>query len=831
MTSHRGVRVGSPTSDDCCCKRRPLSARRAAPQRVGMNGEGRLLAHWDEFVEHRRESRARFDDQQALLEERREGEQRLGRLLRTLEARVERLMVQETELAGRSSSWEDRARAQERSMDGCRESIEALRDKVQSTVQDLVGALSSVRLELAEDTEQRQCAIFEALRHGDRGTAEEARRQLDGVGDQLTAGLHTLRCDLQAQLAELRRQLETARKASDVEAAQAQVVATRDDFCRAAAARFDEDDVARREQCQRLSQLDSEVAKLRNLAARADARAAAAEQQAGAGAEQIREDLGRADAHAHAGFSRVRNDLDTGLREAIRTLKQELHDELRTTRETLPAELQAVRREFHADVRGNAIQLKDELLVSCREAMGKADEAQRVAAETREKTEAEVAVLRREAAGVTEATERRLAEASSGLRGGLQDAGQEFRAQLDASLHETRESLQALQTEASGAWRRLAELGNSTGRAQAVAEEALAESQRTRVHADAGLGELREALVAEVAHAVSLAQQVQEACQSVDVPWASDLLQRIKEIETVVAEQASLWQSQLQDLTKLECQHEAAASTLQREVTRVADEARELMNTTEQACRRLVSEEVRAQEAVLSESFLAHRRAAAAASMVPTSGHTERAAEQAPGMLNNRLQPSAGRPFEPFQSTSGKELGQRLDCLQKDLTAGQEILTQQEDSLVEPVGWRAGTMMEPVAAAVEPVATSLPRALAQPAASWAPRRGSGRPQPTGAASLPPPPLLGASAQAKESPRGIDQGRWCVEGSSPPPRSRPLLGSSFANAPFAATPKPRSSSISACGHGHGGVAGELHLVHSPCNMPWRRSFADCEIATA
>jgi len=209
--------------------------------------------------------------------------------------------------------------------------------------------------------------------------------------------------------------------------------------------------------------------------------------------------------------------------------------------------------------------------------------------------------------------------------------------------------------------------------------------------------------------------------------------------------------------------------------------------------------------------------------------------QQAPSMLSSRLQPSAGRLFEPVQRTSGTEFGQRVDGLQRagaNLTGGQETLTQQEDSLIRPVGWRAEAMTEPVVAAAEPVATSLPHALAEPAASWVLRRGSGRPQPAGAASLPPPPLLGASleAQARESPRGLDQGRWCVEGSSPPPRPRPLLGTSFASAPFAASPRPRSSSVSACGRGHG-VASQLQLVHNPSDMPWRRSFGDSEIATA
>jgi len=325
----------------------------------------------------------------------------------------------------------------------------------------------------------------------------------------------------------------------------------------------------------------------------------------------------------------------------------------------------------------------------------------------------------------------------------------------------------------------------------------------------------------------------------------------------------------------LEHQHEAASCKMQREVTRVADEAKELMKNTEQACRQLVGEEVRAQEAVLTESFLAHRRAisdrvavaatdprnealavfkeqavceadrlkrelegtaamleerlATAANTLPTNGPTERAAEQAPNM------PSTVRLFEPFQSASSTELGQRIDCLQTACA---------EDSLVEAGGWRAAAMTESVEANFEPIATSLAPALAQPVASWVPRRGLGRPQPA-ATSLPPPPLLGASleAQARESPRGLNQGRWCVEGSSPPPRPRPLLGTSCASAPFAAS-KPRSSSVSAIGHGHGCVAGvsspsavracsprQLHMAHNPCDMPWRRSHGDCEIATA
>eukprot|EP00435_Cladocopium_sp_Y103_P065007 s539_g26.t2 len=96
---------------------RDIAARSPAPQRgyaqqqrVAVNAEGRFLAHWDEFVEHRKEVQAKLEEAFEMASERREAGLRLTRLCQQLETKVDRLARQSKEQLSKGESLEETPR-------------------------------------------------------------------------------------------------------------------------------------------------------------------------------------------------------------------------------------------------------------------------------------------------------------------------------------------------------------------------------------------------------------------------------------------------------------------------------------------------------------------------------------------------------------------------------------------------------------------------------------------------------------------------------------------------------------------------------------------------
>ncbi|CAK9001848.1 cAMP-dependent protein kinase regulatory subunit, partial [Durusdinium trenchii] len=152
--------------------------------RVAVNAEGRFLAHWDEFVEHRKEVQAKLEEAFEMASERREAGLRLAILCQQLETKVERLARQSKDQLSNGEILEDRLSSQAKSVEACKEAIEVLRDKIQRQVQDLNASLVSVKTELSEEVEKQHQSLQEAMRRGDRCLAEEFFRKLQETSEK-----------------------------------------------------------------------------------------------------------------------------------------------------------------------------------------------------------------------------------------------------------------------------------------------------------------------------------------------------------------------------------------------------------------------------------------------------------------------------------------------------------------------------------------------------------------------------------------------------------------------------------------------------------------------
>ncbi|CAE8588231.1 unnamed protein product [Polarella glacialis] len=226
--------------------------------------------------------------------ERREAGLRLTRLCQQLETKVDRACRQAKEQMSKGEVLEDRLSSHAKSVESCKEALEVLRDKFQRQGQELLSSLSASRAELSEDSEKRQQGLLEAIRRGDRCLAEELMRKLGEMNDKLGSNMQGLEeglsfnvRQLRTQLAELGDQVEAKAKERLAELrahadqsashAETQLCRLREDLV-ATSARTEASECALGEQASRLVSVDAKLAKLQDGLARADGRAAAAEQ-------------------------------------------------------------------------------------------------------------------------------------------------------------------------------------------------------------------------------------------------------------------------------------------------------------------------------------------------------------------------------------------------------------------------------------------------------------------------------------------------------------------------------------------------------------------------
>lgn len=301
-------------------------------RRVAHVAEGRFLAHWDEFVEHRKDVQLKIEELSETVQGQRDAERRVQRGAQQLDTKVERCLRQTKELISRGEAVEHRLSAQVQNIESCRDAVDALRERFQEATAELGAAVSAVRSETSERLERQQRVALDALKRADRTMADEVLRKMgelnEKLGDNMLSLERHIAMDLQNMQAQLRKanehvdgriqqvedqaseRLGEARVALEGAVTRARAEATE------AAVKLLED-----RQEERLKDLDQ---RLRDGVAGAEGRANAAERTVAARTELLSERMDDADAATAASLARVRGEADQLVRDEVRRVREEV---------------------------------------------------------------------------------------------------------------------------------------------------------------------------------------------------------------------------------------------------------------------------------------------------------------------------------------------------------------------------------------------------------------------------------------------------------------------------------------------------------------------------
>eukprot|EP00931_Biecheleriopsis_adriatica_P101741 TRINITY_DN76820_c0_g1_i1.p1 TRINITY_DN76820_c0_g1~~TRINITY_DN76820_c0_g1_i1.p1 ORF type:complete len:1048 (-),score=252.89 TRINITY_DN76820_c0_g1_i1:33-2999(-) len=627
-----------------------------------MNAEGRFLAHWDEFVDFRKEVQTKFEEAFELAQERREAGLRLTRLCQQLETKVERISRQAKEQGSRSETVEDRINVQVKGLESCKEGLEVLREKITRHVQDLNTSMGSVRSDFTEDAERRQQGLLEAIRRGDRCLAEEFMRKNQESSDKLSGNLQTLEEALatfvrqtRIQLADLGDQIEakakehatelkekSAESASQLEASMSSL---REELA-VSATRAEVSEGVLGDQASRLAVLEAKLSKLQDSFARAEGRASASEEAEQQRAEQLSERLGEVSEHCEASITRLRSEALQAVAAAASGVRDDFREELRSLREsmreTMLADIQVSREEYRAGF-ASALDREQSLKAELSADVSAAAEDSRTnGRELLALLEAAMADAKTEKDSVREIFAQHRLDAQASL--------DDLRVQLNCLRDEAKKQLKGLAEDAAaqedalnGTRRGLGDVASAIGKAQAAAEEAAAEGARLQAFAEAGLSELRRDVRSGAQQAAALDRQLAEcreevlrqsesareqalkisACAQKD---ANELSRRLETAEQAHEEQATRCRDQLRELSRslgdrlsdlegrmqnLSEQSDLGLISVRHEMARVAGAAQDLAPDLEQACRRIVGEEAHAQVEKFTDAMEVHKQASA----------------------------------------------------------------------------------------------------------------------------------------------------------------------------------------------------------------------------
>ncbi|CAK9065631.1 unnamed protein product [Durusdinium trenchii] len=500
--------------------------------RVAVNAEGRFLAHWDEFVEHRKEVQAKLEEAFEMASERREAGLRLAILCQQLETKVERLARQSKDQLSNGEILEDRLSSQAKSVEACKEAIEVLRDKIQRQVQDLNASLVSVKTELSEEVEKQHQSLQEAMRRGDRCLAEEFFRKLQETSEKLSGNMQVLEDALasfvqqtRVQLADLTEQQQVSKDvslklAAECSKMEAQITSLQEDVG-AQTLRIDAAEAGSLEQVRQLQALEFKFTKLQDTFARFDGRAAAAEEAAKQRAAQVLEQIREAKDQSAAALLRARSELMDSIAEASSAMKNESKEALRAAESTMASDLQALREEHRKSFTSNVERqqlLVDELRVEITEAVEQSRSNGRDLLALIEELQGQFLELRTE-------SRRSWEEMAARVRAENQANVEDFKAQLRTlrlELGEARkaskvsaEELRSLLDESSASWRRsLVDASALTAKAQTAADEANAECARLHSLVEASCEE--KVVAASAAWRQALQEQRLEVMKQLD---------------------------------------------------------------------------------------------------------------------------------------------------------------------------------------------------------------------------------------------------------------------------------------------------------------------------
>ncbi|OLP91863.1 cAMP-dependent protein kinase regulatory subunit [Symbiodinium microadriaticum] len=415
-------------------------------QRVAVNAEGRFLAHWDEFVDHRREVQAKLEEAFEMASERREAGLRVARLCQSLETKVERLSRQAKEQASKGEVLEDRLSSQAKGMEACREAVEGLRDKFQRNVQDIGGSLVSARAELTEDSERRHQSLQEAMRRGDRCLAEEFFRKLQESSEKLSGNLQVLEDALatfvrqtRVQIADLSEQLEARGKdhvalrgqAAELCKFEAHIAALQEEAA-ALAARADASETSSGEQARLLTTLETKLTKLQDACARFDGRTSAAEEALESRSQQVADQFREASEQTASAIVRARADLADSINSAVASVREDSKEGLRNLESGISADLQVLRDELRSGVALGQDRLQD-VAVELRRDVAEASEASRLNG--------------RELLALIEELQGQFLESRSEARRGLEDVASSTRSEAQAGMDDLKTQLSVLRSD------------------------------------------------------------------------------------------------------------------------------------------------------------------------------------------------------------------------------------------------------------------------------------------------------------------------------------------------------------------------------------------------
>jgi len=626
----------------------------AQQQRVAVNAEGRFLAHWDEFVEHRKEVQAKLEEAFEMASDRREAGLRLTRLCQQLETKVDRLARQSKEQLSKGEAVEDRLSSQAKNVDACKEAIEVLRDKIHRQVQDLTGSLSSAKTELSEEVERHYQALQEAMRRGDRCIAEEFFRKLQESSEKLSGNMQVLEDALatfvrqsRVQLAELTEQMQANKDLSNklVESNQKEVVAqitSLQEELGKLTERADTSEGTSLEQVRQLQSVEAKLTKLQDSFVRFEGKTSAAEEAEKQRASQVQEQMREVKDQSATAVSRAKEELLESIKTASSATKEESIEALRAVESSMSADLQVLREELRKTFTSSST--RQQLLVD--ELRGEIGDTLEQSRSNGRELLALIEELQGQVAEVRSENRRSLEEVASRVRAESQANVEDLKAQLRTlrlELGEARkdtktvnEELQsALEENCTSLRRALADTSSLTAKAQATADEATAECARLQSFVEAGLVELRRDVQRGAQQVVALDRQMNDCkddlsqvakTHAAHQRETSELSRRLDEMEKSNEDIANKGREQVRDasrsfsdriseveerLLRTAEQHDVSLLSVKNELVRVAGAAQDMAPEVEQACRRLIGEEAQLQAEKWASSFESHKQAAA----------------------------------------------------------------------------------------------------------------------------------------------------------------------------------------------------------------------------
>jgi len=697
----------------------PHSPSRKASQHVAGPAKGMTvselctLAPWDELAAFRREVQLKLEEAFTMVQERREGENRVLQTCQQLEAKVERFARQTRGLHSRSEVFEGHLTGQAKELDVCKESQEALRERLQRAALEWTTthntSTSSMRTELDEAVEQRHELALEACRRGDRAIADELLKKMGELNEKLGANMLSLEEELVTDFKKLRVELERQEKLR-LELTDAQASAAAGVEARLAKVQGDMEKVEvhggsvdrlQSEHAGRLSDAEVKLVKLQEHVSRLEGRMNGTEQANASKLEQLKEQVDEGAEQTSAGLARLRSEAEATMRDAVRSSREDLREDIRTMREEFSKNLHETREDLRSNLTGCrdfAQALQQEALTGLAEVKG------------------DFRTLCRDVCGRVEDVQQQVSNLQTETKSNLEAGCRQLQQEIDTRLQDITSQLTALREEASqtnandrlvtlaetmsGTQQRLGEASVSISRLRLTSEEITADVSKCRTFSESGISDLRrEAERQESGVKRHLKDTLDAVQQQLDVARGEgqertmllqkefeEFVHRVSRNERSGETQTTELREQLrerlresaQSLTKMHTesqgmieerlqslarQSDAAVSAVRSELSKAAALARESRAESERTCHRFMEEVAHNQETRLAEG-LAAEKAASGTALNEAFTELLQELQAVRGTLANQAADSVGRT-EQLASETQKQTEARSEDLKQ----------------------------------------------------------------------------------------------------------------------------------------------------------------------